>query len=80
MGVKATSISEEDQMDRIRYLRMRHKEQNSVRGLALVPIESRSLHQEFLLRMWLKCDITYFSEYDRHTLDNLTKILQQVEF
>ena len=30
--------------------------------------------------MFLKCDINYFSEYDRHTLDNLTKILKQVEF
>lgn len=67
-------------MDRIRYLRMRHKEQNTVRGLCNIPIEQRSLHQEFLLRMFLKCDINYFSEYDRHTLDNLTKILRQVEF
>lgn len=30
--------------------------------------------------MHLKCEVPYFFDYDRHTLENLTKVMQQKVF
>jgi len=30
--------------------------------------------------MHLKCEVAYFFDYDRHTLENLTKVMQQKVF
>jgi hypothetical protein len=37
----------------------------------------RNADQQFYLRMHLKCNIAYFFDYDRHTLNNLTKVMIQ---
>ena len=40
----------------------------------------RNADQQFYLRMHLKCNIAYFFDYDRHTLNNLTKVMVQQTF
>lgn len=74
---KHVTDTEEDYLDRIRYLRLHNRNDlESMKQLVNVPVDDRTLQQEFFLRMYLKCDIPYFSEYDRHTLDNLTKVMR----
>ena len=61
-------------IERLRYLRL--KEKLSVEEILLIPERDRTLDEQFFLRMFLKMEIGFFLDYDRHTLSNVAKILQ----
>lgn len=75
--------SPEDHIEKLRYLRMK-KHQGSEFGQVLrissKDVESRSSEEEFYLRMFLKCEVPFFYDYDRHTMNSIARVMHRVEF
>jgi CRP-like cAMP-binding protein len=46
----------------------------------MTPVNDRTVEQCFYMRMHLKCEVSIFYDYDRHTLENLTKVMRQKVF
>jgi hypothetical protein len=48
--------------------------------IAAIDADQRSSDEEFYLRMFLKCEVPFFYDYDRHTLVSLASSFERVSF
>lgn len=74
---------EQEHLDKLKYLRMKKlkgHEAICIRDVIKTPVNDRSLQYQFFLRMHLKCEVAYFFEFDRHTLENISKVMEVKTF
>ena len=74
---------EQEHLDKLKYLRLKKVKGSdaiSLRELITLPVNDRPFQQQFFLRMHLKCEVPFFFDFDRHTIENLTKVMTREVF
>ena len=67
----------EDYTLKVKYNTLKDSREHSVVDIPLTPPDQRSLKQEFVLKMWLKCEIPFFQDFSPQTCENLSRCLHQ---